>query len=223
MLSYVIPLLCFWNTITNEVLKYKQEVVSNNIVSLIHCVLFIVHYHYDYNVEYATHMSIAYYTHDLLYIISSIYKLKSRDEFKRWYPFILHHIFGIYLLKQSLTGESKEHLLHGYNILETSNIMLYVSYHIYKEYGKYFHLITISEFFQMLWYLYFRIAKFSLYVYTNKTHFIHFTLSTQVVIVAIYCMGAIWSYKLVRKNIKNFNRLLRELRGYDATSALKQP
>jgi hypothetical protein len=221
MLSYIIPLLCFWNTITNEVSKYKQEDVSNNIVSFIHCLLFILHYNYDYNLNYATCMSIAYYVHDLLYIISSVYKNRNGNDLKKRYPFILHHIFAIYLLKHSLTEEkeSREHLLHGYNILEMSNVMLYISYHLHKEYENYFHLNIISEFFQFLWYSYFRIAKFSLYVYNYKTlFFFNFTLSTQVVIFIIYCMGIIWSYKLVNKNIKNFN-YLRELHGY---SELKQ-
>ena len=57
-ISQIIPLVCFWSTVTNEVSKYKQEVVSNNIVSFIHCLLFMAHYNYDYNVNYATHMSI---------------------------------------------------------------------------------------------------------------------------------------------------------------------
>jgi len=220
-ISQIIPLVCFWNTVTNEISKYKQREVSNNVVSLIHCILFMIHHSYNYNIEYAAHISISYYIYDLIYIVSCIYKLKSKDEFKRRYPFIIHHIFGIYLLKHSLTNESKEHLLHGYNILETSNIMLYVSYHLHKEYKNYFHLNIISEFFQLLWYSYFRIIKFSLYVYSNKTYLFHFTLSTQLLIFAIYCMGIIWSYKLVKKNIKNFN-ILKELHIYNGYSELKQ-
>lgn len=221
---HMIPLICFWNTITNEISKYKQELISNNLVSLIHCLLFMAHHNYGYNVEYAAHASIAYYTHDLLYIMSSIYKFKSGGELKKRYPFIIHHIFAIYLLKHSLTieRESREHLLHGYNILETSNIMLYVSYHLHKEYGNYLHLNIISEFFQLLWYSYFRITKFSLYVLNNKTLFFQFDSVTQSAIVAIYCMGVIWSYKLIRKNIKNFNAL-KELHGYKkGFSELKQ-
>lgn len=220
-IGYIIPLVCFWNTIANEISKYKQKVVSNNIVSLIHCLLFMAHHNYDYNVEYAAHMSVAYYIYDLLYIMSSVYKFKSMDEFKRRYPFIIHHIFGIYLLKHSLTVEGKEHLLHGYNILEMSNIMLYISYHLHKEYGNYLHLNIISEFFQLLWYSYFRIIKFSLYAHNNNKHFFHFTLSTRFVIVAIYCMGIIWSYKLIKKNIRNFNTL-KELHIYNSYSELKQ-
>ena len=206
-IGYIIPLICFWHTITNEISKYNQELISNNIVSLIHCLLFTAHHNYDYNVDYAVHMSIVYYIYDLLYIFTCIYRVKSKDEFKRRFPFILHHLIGIYLLNASQTGESKHHLLCGYNILETSNIMLYVSYHLHKNYANYVHLNIISEFFQMLWYSYFRIIKLSSFIYVNQTFFLQFHSTTRGVIIILHFMGIIWSYKLVKKNIKNFNVL----------------
>jgi hypothetical protein len=210
-ISYIVPLICFWNTLTNEISKYKQLDVSNNIISLIHCLLFMVHHDNHYNVEYAVHMSIGYYIYDLIYIISSLYKSKSKDEFNRRYPFIIHHFIGLYLLNACIsdTGESNFHLLYGYNILEKSNIMLYVSYHLHKEYASYFHLNIISEFFQVLWYFYYRIIKLSSFTFNNKTHFFHFRYPTQVVIIILYFMGIVWSYKLIKKNIKNFNMIKR--------------
>ena len=212
-IGYIIPLVCFWNTITNQISKYNQELISNNIVSLIHCLLFTAHHNYDYNVDYAAHMSIGYYAYDLIYIITCIYKVKSKDEFKRRFPFILHHVIGIYLLTASQTGESKYHILYGYNVLETSNIMLYVSYHLHKKYANYLHLNIISEFFQLLWYSYFRIIKLSSFIYTNQTFFLQFHSTTRVVVVILHFMGIIWTYKLVKKNIKNFN-VLRGMYGY---------
>ena len=208
-ISYVIPLICFWHSITNEISKYKQLDVSNNIVSLIHCLLFMVHHDNHYNVEYAVHMSIGYYVYDLIYIISYLYKSKSKDEFYRRYPFIIHHFIGLYLLNASISdhGESKFHLLYGYNILEKSNIMLYISYHLHKECANYFHLNVISEFFQLLWYAYYRIIKFFLFGFNNKTYFFQFRYPTQVAIVILYFMGIVWSYKLIKKNIKNFNMI----------------
>lgn len=210
-ISYIVPLICFWNTLTNEISKYKQLDVSNNIISLIHCLLFMVHHDNHYNVEYAVHMSIGYYIYDLIYIISCIYKSKSKDEFNRRYPFIIHHFIGLYLLNACISdhGESNFHLLYGYNILEKSNIMLYVSYYIHKEYASYFHLNVISEFFQVLWYFYYRIIKLSSFTFNNKTHFFQFRYPTQVVIIILYFMGIVWSYKLIKKNIKNFNMIKR--------------
>ena len=212
-IGYIIPIICFWNTITNEISKYKQELISSNIVSLIHCLLFMAHHNYDYNLDYAVHMSVGYYTYDLMYIFTCIYRLKSKNEFKRRFPFVIHHLFGIYLLKLSLMGKSKEHILYGYNILETSNIMLYVSYHLHKEHGNYLHLNIISEFFQLLWYSYFRVIKFSLYLHSNKMQLFQFHSTAQCVVFGLYFMGVIWSYKLVKKNIKNFY-VLKEMYGY---------
>jgi len=206
-ISYIIPLICFWQTITNEISKYKQISVSNNIVSLFHCLLFMVHHTYNYNLDYAVHMSISYYIHDLIYIFSFLYKMKLKDEFKTRFPFIVHHFIGIYLLKESLVGENKIQLLHGYNILETSNIMLYISYHLHKEYPDYIRLNVVSEFFQLLWYFYFRIIHFSLFVYTNKMHFFQFKFTVKFVTTALYIMGIIWSCKLIKKNIKNYNMI----------------
>ena len=78
-IGYIFPLVCFWHTITNEISKYKQTDTSNNIVSLLHCLLFIAHHGYNYNVDYAVHMSIGYYMYDLIYISSCVYKHRSKD------------------------------------------------------------------------------------------------------------------------------------------------
>jgi hypothetical protein len=210
-ISYIIPLICFWHTITNEISKHTtQESISNNMIGLIHCLLFTAHHNYDYNVDYAVHMSIGYYIYDLMYIITRIYNVKSKDEFERRFPFIIHHLIGIYLLNASQTGESKYHILYGYNILETSNIMLYVSYHLQKKYANYLHLNIISECIQLLWYSYFRIIKLSSFIYINKTFFLQFQFITKSVIIILHFMGILWSYKLFKKNIKNFN-LLKEI------------
>lgn len=210
-IGYIFPLVCFWHTITNEISKHKQTDTSNNIVSLLHCLLFISHHGYNYNVDYAVHMSIGYYMYDLIYISSCVYKHRSKDEFNRRYPFIIHHVVGIYLLNACIsdtnTGESKISLLYGYNLLETSNIMLYVSYHLHKEYPNYLHLNMISEFLQLLWYSYFRVINFLQFVVRNKNHMYEFCYVTQFFIAIIYLMGIIWSYKLMNKNIKNFKIL----------------
>jgi hypothetical protein len=210
-IGYIFPLVCFWHTITNEISKYKQTDTSNNIVSLLHCLLFIGHHGYNYNVDYAVHMSIGYYMYDLIYISSCVYKHRSKHEFNRRYPFIIHHVIGIYLLNACIsdtnTGESKISLLYGYNLLETSNIMLYVSYHLHKEYPNYLHLNMISEFLQLLWYSYFRVINFLQFVVRNKNHMYEFCYVTQFFIAMLYFMGIIWSYKLLNKNIQNFKLL----------------
>jgi hypothetical protein len=213
-ISYIIPLICFWITIKNVISKYKNELISNNIVSIIHCLLFIACYNYNYDLYYAVHMSIGFYIFDLIFILSSIYNNWKfqlvQNKFTRYLPFIIHHIISFYLLNASFQNENKELILYGYNILETSNIMIYITYHLHKEYANYLTLNIISEFIQLLWYSYFRIIQFSLFIYYNKIHFFNFGLVTQLLISGLYFMGVLWSYKLLKKNIKNYT-ILKEL------------
>ena len=206
-ISYVIPIICFWNSILKEILKYKQESTAKNIVHLIHSLIFILHHNYNYNINYATHISIGFYTYDLMYIISSILKMKTKNNFIKHFPYIFHHLIAIYLLNASFMTESQQIILGGYNILEMSNIMLYVSHHIHKEYTDRLEMNVVSEFIQLLWYSYFRIIRFFSFIYEHKMHFFHFNFTTQMVIVMLYFMGVIWSCKLTKKNIINYNKL----------------
>lgn len=206
-ISYVIPIICFWNSILKETLNYKQESTAKNIVHLIHSLIFILHHNYNYNIDYAIHISIGFYTYDLMYIISSILKMKTKNDFIKHFPYIIHHLIAIYLLNASFMTESKQILLGGYNILEMSNIMLYVSHHIHKEYNDHLKMNAASEFIQLLWYSYFRMINFFYFVYENKIHFFRFNFTTQTVIVMLYFMGVIWSYKLTKKNINNYIKL----------------
>jgi hypothetical protein len=206
--GFLIPIVCFWHTITTEVSKYKQDAPTNNIVSFIHCITFILHYNYEYNLEYATHISIGFYIYDLLYIFSRIYRSsanhEAKNEFKKRTPFIIHHLAGMYVLNASLSGEGQEHILYAYNILEKSNIMIYISYHLHKEYAHYLRLNILSEFAQLLIYSYYRLFQLSLYIYDNQIQFFRFQYITQFLIIALYCMGYAWSYNLIQKNRTNF-------------------
>jgi len=206
-ITYIIPLICFWSSISKEILSYKQESTGKNIVHLIHSLIFILHHKYDYNIDYATHVSISFYIYDLMYIISSIFKSKSKTELMKQIPYIIHHLITLYLLNASFTNDSKHLLLYGYNILETSNIMLYVSYHVHKEYTDHLQMNIVSEFIQLLWYSYYRIFHFFSFVYNNKLNFFQFNFTTQTVIIMLYIMGVMWSYKLTKKNISNYNKL----------------
>ena len=206
-ISYVIPIICFWNSILKEILKYKQESTAKNIVHLIHSLIFILHHNYNYNIDYAIHISIGFYTHDLMYIISSIFKMKTKKYFIKHFPYIIHHLIAIYLLNVSFKIETKQIVLSGYNNLEISNLMLYVSQHVHKEYNDHLEMNVVSEFIQLLWYSYFRIIRFFSFVYEHKIHFLKFNYTTQTMIVVLYLMGVIWSYKLTKKNIYNYNKL----------------
>lgn len=206
-LDYILPIICFWHTISTEISKYKPDAIANNIVCSIHCVLYILHYNYNYNMDYAIHLSIGYYTYDLLYIFACIYKKNTKDNIVRRVPYMIHHLVGVYLLHDMLTGENTDPLLYAYNILETSNIMIYISYHLHKEYATYSHLIMLSEFIQLVWYMYYRIIQFSSFAYNNQSRFFQLCFTSQCMIVALYCMGVSWSYNLVKRNLMNLETL----------------
>ena len=206
-IGYLTPIVCFWRTISTEISKHKEDAITNNIVSFIHSVSFIVHYNYDYNLDYAVHISIGFFIYDLIYILSGLYRTRIKDEHKRQTPFIIHHIAGMCVLKAALTGESKEHILFAYHILEKSNIMIYVSYYLHKQYAQYVRLNTLSDFVQLLSYSYFRLFQLSVYIYNNKEQFFQLQIMTQILIVGIYCMGLAWSHRLLTKNMANFYAL----------------
>lgn len=206
-LGYIPPLVCFWHTISSQISKYNDPAMTNNIVSFIHCLMFLGHYNYDYNLDYAVHMSLGFYIYDLLYIFSSLYLNPIKDEVKRHAPFIIHHIAGMYILIVTLTGDIKDDILPAYKILEKSNIMLYVSYYLHKRYGQYWNLITVCDFIQLLTYSYFRLIDLALYIYNNRGPFSQFHFMTQFLIIGIYSMGVVWSHRLIQKNIKNIKNI----------------
>jgi hypothetical protein len=175
-IEYLIPIVCFWHTISTEIAKHTPPALTNNIVSFIHCLLFIGSYNYDYNLDYAIHISIGFYIYDAYYLYLCI--VRNKDTLKKHAPFILHHIAGICILNSTLSSnESYERIRSAYNILEKSNIMLYITYHIHKQYAQYTYLNMAASFIQLLTYSYFRLVELSLYIYTNKLQFreIHFT------------------------------------------------
>jgi hypothetical protein len=205
-IEYIIPLVTFWHTISTEIMKYQSPAMTNNLVSFIHCLSFIGHYNYDYNVEYAIHISIGFYAYDLFFIFSQMYdatKCDRRVTLKKQTPFIIHHIVGMGILYATLTGESREHILGGYIILEKSNIMIYISYYIHKQYAEYQRLNGLSDFIQLLFYAYYRLIALSLFIYHNRDAFFQFHFTTQFMILGIYGMGFAWSYRLLQRNIAN--------------------
>jgi hypothetical protein len=122
---------------------------------------------------------------------------------KKQTPFIIHHIVGMGILYATLTGESREHILGGYIILEKSNIMIYISYYIHKQYAEYQRLNSLSEFVQLLFYAYYRLVALLLFIYNNRDTFFQFHFTTQFMILGIYGMGFAWSTRLLQRNIAN--------------------
>jgi hypothetical protein len=208
---FLIPVVAFWRTITAEIRKYKQDhTVANNIVSTIHSLFYIFHYNYNYNMDYAIHASIGYYIYDLFYIFQCIRAASAASSsattqcVQQRTPYIIHHLIGLYLLYDTLTSDNTGPLLDSYYFLEASNLMLYLSYHLHKEYRAHKTLISFAEFIQLLWYSYYRVYMFSSLVYNDQPRFFEFSRTSQCCIVVIYLMGLVWTCKLVKRNIANY-------------------
>ena len=214
-IEYLIPIVCFWHTISTEIVKHTPPALTNNIVSFIHCLLFLGSYNYDYNLDYAIHVSIGFYIYDAFYLYLCI--VRNNDTFKKHAPFILHHIAGIYILNSTLSSnESYASIRSAYNILEKSNIMLYITYHVHKQYAEYVYLNMAASFIQLLTYSYFRLVELSSFIYINRLHFREIHFITQGLIIGIYCMGFAWSYRLLQKNMANYYTFVARSKKYSS-------
>jgi hypothetical protein len=207
-LLHLLPIIAFWHTITTEIKKHKQDPgVANNMVSAIHCVSYIVQYNFNYNMNYTIHVSIGYYIYDLIYLIRSIYAANTNHAIKSSARlptiFAIHHIVGMYLLYDMLILENAGPLPQIYNLAEISNLMLYVSSHLYKEYPTHKYAISVSEFIQLIWYSYFRIIQVSVVIYQNKSFFVEYSVVCNCCFIMLYAMSIAWTGKLVKKNIVN--------------------
>jgi hypothetical protein len=203
-IEYLLPLLTFWHTITTEVRKYKPDhSIANNIVSAIHCVSYIVQYNLYQDRNYTIHVSIGYYTYDLLYLLSALYWRKT-TQIKQYIVFVFHHIFALYMLYIALTDDHREPLLYAFYIGDLSNITLYTSYHIRKEYPEYRNTHRFIEFIQLLWYSYFRVIRSTSLIFYDEMRLYNYSIVYQSSVFLIYIMGLVFSASLVKKNIVNF-------------------
>ena len=200
-IGYIIPILMSFHLLLLELVKYKKEEVSKNIIHFIHGLIFIVCHDYKHDMIYITHVSIGFYIYDLIYLLTT--SLKVEDKLSRNAPYIIHHIITIKILYSSLYNLYFLSILNGYYIFEMSNMMLYISYHIHKEHKNY-KLIYATDFIQLIWYSYYRIIKILLFSIINKNEILDNHVSIPIMVFIIYLMGMSWSYNLVLKNITNF-------------------
>lgn len=216
-IEYIIPLVTFWHTISTQIAKYTPLQLANNAVSLIHGVSFIAHYSYNYNIYYTVHASIAFFIYDLFYILRYIFviyrrdddnhPLKYKDELNKKLPYIAHHIAAIYCMYSAMTLDNGDKIIDSIFILEKSNIMIYVSYHLHKQYREYTRTNAISEFVQLMTYTYYRIFVLSRFVYDSRASVFTYPYITQFLILLVCSMGYAWSYRLLMKNIANYDMI----------------
>jgi hypothetical protein len=213
-IEYLLPIIAFWHTITAEVRKYKEHPgLANNMVSAIHCSLYLLQYQYNHDdkpaMNYTVHVSIGYFIYDLIYILRTIYiaRVNRQPPPQNHVVYVFHHIIGLYLLNDTLTSIYSDSILHAYYFAEISNLTLYTSYHLRKEYPNHKTITVVFDVFQLFWYSYFRIFKVSRLLYDNASQFYDYTLVGQASLMILHIMGILWTCALIKKNIANIANL----------------
>lgn len=190
---HILPIVASWYLLHKEIVKHLPEAVGKNAIHLLHGMIFALHYNYEYELEYAVHISIGFYLYDTMYLLKSLSMM-----------YILHHVITIYLISLVITApQHGASTLKGYYMLEVSNIMLYVSYHVRKAHPSNIRLIMASELLQLVWYSYYRIFKLTIHLYETSAEVLSTGFGVVVMICAIYAMGLGWVYKLLLKNLNN--------------------
>jgi hypothetical protein len=178
-------------------------------VSAIHCSLYLLQYQFNHDdklaMKYTVHVSIGYFIYDLIYILQTIYNatIKRHPPPQNHVVYVFHHIIGLYLLNDTLTSIYSDSILHAYYFAEVSNLTLYTSYYLRKEYPNHKTITVVFDAFQLIWYSYFRIIQISLLLYDNAAQFFDYTLVGQASLVIIHTMGILWTCALIKKNIVN--------------------
>lgn len=209
-IGYIIPIVMSCHLLFLELLKYKTQEVSKNIIHIINGIIFILCHNYESDMIYIIHVAIGFYVYDMIYIVVSI--VKTNNKLKQQAPYIIHHILTIHILRDSLYNQYFLIIWKGYSILEMSNMMLYISYHVHKEYKNNKHLIYITDFIQLIWYTYYRAIKISFFCYSARHKIYEQTGVFRIMLFILYLFGILWSYKLIMKNINNYKsyKLLRQ-------------
>lgn len=204
-IEYILPIMAFWHTITTEIRKHKQDQgVVNNLVSAIHCAGYIVQYTINHDHNYTIHVSIGYFIYDLMYLLYALYAKKTTQQ-KQYIIYVVHHFIGLYILHTALTDDKNvDKFLYFYYLAELSNITMYLSYHIRKEYPTRYDMLRASEFAQLLWYSYFRVIRSSIVLYYDEFGLFQYPIAYQYSVYLLYVMGILCSWSLLKKNIANY-------------------
>jgi len=195
---HLIPIVATWHLVCREISKYKPENVSKNITDLLHSTIFLLHYTNEYDLLYATQISIGFYVYDTIYMLKC-------EPLNRTAKYILHHVLSIYMLNMttSVPNDAANLILYGYSILETSNIGLYANKHIMKEFSDQAALLLVCQVVEFIWYAYFRVLKLTPYMIKISADAFALGLDVWIILAIIYGMGLYWSYKLLMINVRN--------------------
>ena len=197
--TYLLALL-FW-PISHKFFVYLlngRTEIGKNINHFLHALIYVFLYKIiPYHVKYLILVSIAFYTFDTGYIMNELYR--EIYSYKRQLPYLIHHGIAIYGLYLAYTDYYTEIVMYFYYLLEYSNFMLYISYHIQKSYPNNRSLQLVSQSLQLVWYSYFRIIRFLVYLYKIWPIFLETTATVKTMFVSLFIMGFYWSFNLFKK------------------------
>ena len=212
---YPIPWLCLY--LFNKMYKRSADYINSTIHTvLIILLLSISRRHIDYVIPWSQ----SYFIYDC---ILSLYKLAKPIVINNYnkiinrptrltYPlsymgYIIHHSTSLFLL--SLFRHSKHHPLRPsytevYYYLEWSNMLIYITYFVFKIYGK-DHLISLLTLYtEIIGYSYLRSIVFGQIIYNN---WYMFDVSIKGCAIIIYILGITWMRLLVLQLIKSGKRI----------------
>jgi hypothetical protein len=191
----------FWGGCIISISKIRPPEIAKNYTHFIHALIYVIYYKNITDTTYLISLSTGFYIFDLFYILYGLIIKNSR--YGEQIPFIIHHCIAIYGLYLGKIGYFADIVLYMYYLLEYSNFLLYISYHVHKRYPMYKYLVVSVEFLQYIWYSYFRIVRFSKFIYDKRLLIFSTPIYIIIPLMTLYLMGCIWSYKLFRKNLKN--------------------
>jgi len=192
-----------WWTAFHYIRQYwnQNTAIVKNAVHFIHALFFIVFYkgsNTPIAITNSVLCSIGFYCFDTIYLLRQC--TLDVINVKRNAVYLVHHTIATYGLWLAFIDHYRHEILHFYYLLEYSNFLLYISYHMHKAYPEYKNAILVSECFQFVWYSYFRIVRFVLYfVQVRNDYFEINHLFIQIGLILLFVMGIFWSLSLFKK------------------------
>lgn len=199
---FIVYNLVLWNFVFDKLLYNLKDVnISRNIRSLLTMVIFICSY-LIFGSEYYRELAIftfSSYLYDT-YLIFYHY----RENLKPHLVYILHHYICLATSFYNYIGKDSMFILGGYLCLDLSNIFLYIaaiSLKLYPKNNKLNNSLLILEY---ITYVYYRVFKLTLHYFNYIENIKNFNIHDKVILILLYSMGIIWSFKLSRIVYKKF-------------------
>ena len=165
--------------------------ISLNALSFYHClVTTILSKLYLHNLE-STYLHNTLVTFSSSYFIWDSMQIIIRKRWKEEWAYLYHHFVILFMLYQ-LNNKVDTYLLTNILFLgELSNVFNYIVYYMIKTKDSKKNILIISTI-QMIWFIYFRVYKFTEYIIMNLSQFQKNNYLLVAFLLTIYIMGFMW-------------------------------